>query len=198
MLRFAFATVLLTGCALIPGLGNLTAKSATNPLQGEPIVLNEAPEGLPFTKGEQLCTVWPIENSYRLTATDSQLCLEATVHKLRQPQFGASGSEAIDVASDGTMDSHGGVMATPARQKFEARPHKIGACSDDTRGTQSIWISEYKGCIPNADGLGKPVLTKRSTFLEIAGKRWKFPAPPEGPATGSPSVPNAPNATAAK
>ncbi len=189
MLRLSIASGLLfTGCALIPGYGNLMAKSAANPLKGEPIVLNEAPEGLPFTKGEQLCTIWPIENSFRVTATDSEICLDATVHKLRQPQFGASGSEGIDVASDGTMDSNGGVVATPARQRFEARPHKIGTCTDDTRGTQSIWVSEYKGCVPNADGLGKPVLTKRSTFLEIGGKRWKFPAPTEGPATGAPTV----------
>ena len=175
-LATAMFTFLVTGCGLVPGYANLTAKSANNPLAGESLAWSKPAENLPF-EGEKACSIWPIEDSVTVKATDAQICVDATLHRLVDAGFSGDKPSPLDVASDGSLNGGGGVVVQTAKQKLEGQPRKIGTCFDKaTSRERSVWASKYAGCVPNTDGEGKPVLTAKSTFLEVNTARWKFPA----------------------
>jgi hypothetical protein len=168
----------LAACGLIPGYANLSARSAENPLAGGTLAWSHQADRLPFD-GEQTCTTWPIEDAVTVHATDKEICVDATIYNLVEASFLGEKRSSLAITSDGSIDSRGGVVVQESAQSFEARPQKVGSCYErPTSRASNVWMSKYTGCVPNTDDERRPLLTTRSTFLELGGKaRWKFPEP---------------------
>ena len=165
----AATLVIATGCAaLMPGL---FAKSAENPLSGQPVTWSRVAPGLPF-EGEKACTLWPIEDSLNVTATDAKICVSGTIHKLVEPPFDGPEEMSLTVESDGSGKT--GLGAGQAGDVV-ARPRKVGSCFNKSTGSdKNVWVADFSGCVPNKSVAGPPVLSKASTYLQVGDARWKF------------------------
>lgn len=170
VLSILATAALVGGCASLMPASLRPGQSADNPLHGTALTSSEKPAGLPF-EGQQACTTWPIENTLAVKATEAEICVEGSVHKLMQPEFTPSAESSLAIASDGSGSS--GSIHGP-----KGRAQKIGSCFDKTANrTQTVWVTRYNDCVPNRNQDGKQALSAASTFLEVGDARWRFPAP---------------------
>jgi hypothetical protein len=189
------AAILAVGCNLVPGLANMTATSADNPLGGGPaLTWSKQPAEVPFD-GKKACSVWPIENSMTVQATEEKLCAEATMYTLANDAFDGSES-TLDFSSNGSLDTN--IGDDPAKERLRAQPQKIGHCyNDSTKAERSVWVSKFSGCVANVDDNGRPILTKKSTYLQVGDARWRFPTPASPAAAPAPAASTQAGGTAA-
>jgi hypothetical protein len=161
----------LAGCAqLMPGVANMTARSAENPLGGSPATWSKAPNGLPF-EGEKACTTWPIEDNLSVRATEEQICVQGQIHRLSEEGFPGPESVGLGISSDGTGE--GGLAES--QTELKAQPRKVGQCVDKATGkTKNVWVAAFDSCADNKDPTGKVVLSSKSTYLQVGDARWKF------------------------
>jgi hypothetical protein len=181
------ALVGATSCASlgIPGLASVDGESAPNPLSGASLRWLRAPRAVPVD-GPSACTLWPLDSTLSVHATAGELCLEGEVYSLQKEGALPQLESALAFQSDGTESSAFGagkskVLRTPQQ--------KIGSCYDKiTHTTSDVWVAQVKACTPNQDASGNPVLTRRSTFLEVGDARWRF-TEANVPLVGPPSAP---------
>jgi len=167
------AVTVTAGCAALTGYVNLLSAPADNPLGGVPVKWSKQASNVPF-EGQKACTIWPLDNTIDVRATDAQICVDATLYKLVPGGFDGPTSDSLTVASDGSQENKGSVIGQYTHP-LQARPRKVGTCTEGATGVKTVWVSTYQGCVPNTDVNGKPVLTPGSSYLSVGDARWKFP-----------------------
>lgn len=180
------AVVMLAGCAALPGMQNLGAQRADNPLGGTDLAWSKDPDGVPF-EGQKACSTWPIQNKLTVKATTDQICATGQIYHLVGVDFDGpkADSESLSVQSDGSGQS----ALMGAGMIKASGVQKIGTCSDNTR-TTNVWVTSYDGCVPNKDPGGAPSLTASSTYLQVGDARWKFEPAAQAPAAPKPTAKN--------
>lgn len=174
---------LLASCVTIPGLPGFGDGSpiVENPLNGTPLQYSAPARGLPFER-ERACSFWPIDNALTVTVTAEKICIRGKLYKLVGASSGTPGGTDIVVGSDGSGEEEIAMFEGEFRSK-------VGECFDKTttKGEQAVWMAEIDRCLINQGAEfgepplmkptkdGKPILTKKSTFLRVADARWRFP-----------------------
>jgi hypothetical protein len=177
----------LTGCAsLMPaGMLNMTAASADNPLGGTPVAWERESPGLPF-EGQKACTTWPIKDTLKVKATDTEVCVDGEVYKLVAANFDGPTEASLQVESDGSGEEGLGMGQTDHVKA--STPKKVGTCFDKSANQEkTVWVAAYSSCVPNKNVSGKQVLTTKSTFLQVGEARWKFPTAAAPAAAATPA-----------
>ena len=168
----AAALVSTTACAAYMRAMTPKPRTADNPLvSGQPLeVTSKSDVGGVM---EEDCNIWPFEDTFRVTVTAQQICIEQ--HKNQAAPAGWTGEPTADSGSLMSVGTQVGADATVQVEKKHAS--KVGQCFDKGFNAQvAIWAFDYKGCIPN-NGL----VTAATTSFHAGHESWQFagaaPAP---------------------
>lgn len=128
---------------------------AANPLGGD--ALSAAVPGTPEVEALQkdACDLWPLFDTYRLTADPVQICVTAIMYLL-STEAGPLAVESIEL----------GVSNVPSPPTIfrvaSAGMHKVGRCYGADRLRTSVWSFQFVGCTPN-----ESLVTERTRTLAL-------------------------------